>query len=688
MTKFRTDIEGLRAVAVLLVVLDHLKLPGFGGGFVGVDVFFVISGYLITGLLAHEFRERGSISILGFYARRARRILPAALTVIVAVVVAGDIVLNELQVAQIHHDAWWAVFFASNINFIRQATDYFTQNLSASSPLQHYWSLAVEEQFYLVWPALFLVVARLGSRALWRARVTAAITAIGVASLVWSVVATQQSTGGAYFSTFTRAWELALGALLAIATARTENLPRAAGEAASAIAVALLVAACVVIGGRTPFPGAIALLPTCAAALLILGGLAKEAPLPNRVLSLPPLRFVGRISYSVYLWHWPLVIFAVDLYPTESSTAWMRLLILLLTLVLATLSYYLVEQPGRRIGVRGRSDRTGGRRNLVAAACGACVVAAGFVGVAAVDRQSSPLLPVAPVAHTGPRGPRPVVLTAAGTAPRDPTYFNAIASWRKVIRRGLRLRQLPASLQPLAPHLSMAFPPPCVHHLHGLAPGECVVGNPHATQVAVLTGDSHAEMLRNAVWHAFNPKTWAIHLFAQDACGWAGSAESIVITATACAQHQTRTLARIRALHPDVLLLSERDVVAPFRSRADIAASLKALTRTAKETIVIGHTPTPQLWATCLVGNDISRCFATLNATFRRGMRTEQRLATQAHAAFVDTSAWVCVHGICPPVIAGVPAYAVTTHIGPEFQFKLVPVVRALLVSLGVNAKS
>jgi peptidoglycan/LPS O-acetylase OafA/YrhL len=680
--KFRTDIEGLRAVAVLLVVLDHLKLPGFGGGFIGVDVFFVISGYLITGLLAHEFRARRSISILGFYARRARRILPAALTVIVAVVVAGNLVLNELQVAQIHHDAWWAVFFASNINFIREATDYFTQNLSASSPLQHYWSLAVEEQFYLVWPALFLVVARLGSPALWRARVAAAIAAIGAGSLVWSIVATQQSAGGAYFSTFTRAWELGLGALLAIAMTGREHVSRAVGRAASATAVALLVASCVVIDGTTPFPGAIALLPVCAAALLILGGMAKEAPLPNRALSLPPFRFVGRISYSVYLWHWPLVIFAADLYPTESATAWMRLLILLLTFVLATLSYYLVEQPGRRIGV-GRARPRG--RNLAAAACGACLVAAGFVGVAAVDRQSSPL-PVAPVAaSTGPPGPRPVVLTAAGTAPRDPTYFNAVHAWRKVIRRGLRLRQLPASLQPLAPHLSMAFPPPCAHHLRGLAPGECVVGNPHATQVAVLTGDSHAEMFRNAVWHAFDPKTWAIHLFAQDACGWAGGAESYVITPAACAQHQARTLARIRALRPDVLLLSERDVVMPFRSRADIAASLKALTRAAKETIVIGHTPTPQLWATCLVGSDISRCFATLDGTFRRDMRIEERLATHAHAAFVDTSAWVCVRAACPPVIAGVPAYAVTTHIGPEFQFKLVPIVRALLVSLGAN---
>src|SRR4051795_11077464 len=156
MIRFRRDVEGLRGVAVLLVVLDHLDVPGFDAGFVGVDVFFVVSGYLITSLLAAEYAQkaerrggRGSISIAGFYARRARRILPAALTAAVAVVVAAGVLLNELRVAQIRHDAVWAVLFGSNVNSIRQTTDYFDHGLVAASPFQHYWSLAVEEQFYL-----------------------------------------------------------------------------------------------------------------------------------------------------------------------------------------------------------------------------------------------------------------------------------------------------------------------------------------------------------------------------------------------------------------------------------------------------------------------------------------------------------------------------------------------------------
>jgi peptidoglycan/LPS O-acetylase OafA/YrhL len=705
MIRFRADVEGLRAVAVLLVVLDHLAVPGFHGGFFGVDVFFVISGYLITSLLAAEYGKkaeahgRGSISILGFYARRARRILPAALTVILAVVVAGGVLLNELRIAQIRHDAVWAVIFGSNVNFIRQATDYVGQGFVDSSPFQHYWSLAVEEQFYLVWPLLFLLFARLtffGAAARWRARVATAAATIGAGSLAWSVVATEHRPAAAYFSTFTRAWELALGALIGIASTSATQLPRPLARAASATGVALFVAACAVIGDTTPFPGAAALLPTSATALLIVGGLNVRAPLPNRALSVAPLRFVGRISYSVYLWHWPLIVFAAALYPALSETPQMRLLILLTTLAVATLSFYLVERPGRLIGVHARSDRVRARarwrgRNLVTATFGACVLIAAFVGFLspiARERATAVRFDAGTILHSASR-PSPVVITLARTASRDTTYARTVRAWQRVIRAGLSLRQLPRSLQPLSPHLSAAFPPPCIRGLPGVPIAECVVGNPAATHVAVLNGDSHAEMLRNSVWRAFNPKTWSIHIFARDGCGWAGSLERGPLSATTCTRLQAEALRRIRALRPDVLLLSEHLVVAPFRSRADIASSLAAFRRAAAKTIVIGHTPLPQPWDSCLVGVDITRCFTTLDATFRSDRSVEQQLATRAGATFVDTSAWLCVRAgaqtVCPPVIAGVPAFKDDTHISAEYQLKLIPIVRALLRSAGVT---
>jgi peptidoglycan/LPS O-acetylase OafA/YrhL len=696
MIRFRGDVEGLRAVAVLLVVLNHLEVPGFGGGFFGVDVFFVISGYLITSLLAAEYAKKvevrggqGSISIPGFYARRARRILPAALTVIVAVVVAGDLVLNELRVAQIHHDAFWALFFGSNVNFIRQATDYFGAASVASSPFQHYWSLAVEEQFYLVWPLLFLLVARLtcfGAAVRWRARVATTAALIGAGSLAWSVVATAHRPGAAYFSTFTRAWELALGALIGIATTRATRLPRPLARTASAAAVGLFLAACAVIGSTTPFPGAAALLPTAATALLIVGGLTDRVPLPNRALCLAPLRFLGRISYSIYLWHWPLVVFAAALYPTMSKTAQMRLLILVITVAVATLSFYLVEQPGRRIGANARHARDRWRgMNLAAATVGACVLVASFVGLLSVaDREGSPLPPIVQTASRS----SPVTMTIGWRLTRETIYVRKVRAWQRVIRAGLRLRKLAESLRPLSPHLSAAFPPPCIRGLRGVSSAECVVGNPAAAHVAVLNGDSHAEMLRNAVWRAFNPKTWSIHIFARDGCGWAGSLERGPLSASTCRRLQVEALRRIRTLRPDVLLLSEHLVVTPYRSRADIPSSLAAFTHAAAKTIVLGHTPLPQPWSSCLVGVDLTRCFTALDATFRSDRSVEQQLAARAGATFVDTSAWLCVRAgaqtVCPPVIAGVPAFKDDTHISAEYQLKLVPIVRALLLSSGV----
>jgi peptidoglycan/LPS O-acetylase OafA/YrhL len=698
--RFRGDVEGLRAVAVLLVVLDHLEVRGFRAGFFGVDVFFVISGYLITSLLAVEFAKqaaasgRGSISLVGFYARRARRILPAALVVIVAVLVAGGELLNELRVAQIRHDAVWAVLFGSNVNFMRQATDYFAQGSVDTSPFQHYWSLAVEEQFYLVWPALFLLVARLtllGGRARWRARVALGVCTIGAASLAWSIVAAERGSAGAYFSTFGRAWELALGALIGVAATAATRLPRPIARTASATGVALFVAACAVIDPTTPFPGATALLPTVATALLILGGLTERIPLPNRALCLAPLRFLGRISYSVYLWHWPLVVFASALYPTTIKTAQIRLVTLLLTFVLATLSFYLVERPGKQIGVRGRRERVPARRpwrggTLATTTFGACVVAAMFVGLfSAIAPERSNAVPIQDALLSLPRtAPSPAV---GHPTARDETYARTLRAWQRVIRAGLSVRQLPSSLRPLSPHLARAFPPPCIRSLPGVSADECVVGNPAAAHVAVLTGDSHAEMLRNAVWRAFDPRRWSIHIFARNGCGWAGAANGTV-SATACARLQAEALRRIRRLHPDVLLLSEHRVVTTFRSRADIASALAAFTRAASKTIVLGHTPLPRSWSACLMGADISGCFAMLDVTFWEDLKVERRLASGAGARFVDTSAWLCTpagsHIVCPPVIDGVPVFKDDSHVGAEYQLKLIPVVRALLLSTGV----
>ncbi|MEI6403302.1 MAG: acyltransferase, partial [Actinomycetota bacterium] len=366
--KFRRDIEGLRAVAVLMVVFSHLGFPGFASGFVGVDVFFVISGYLITSLLAKEYRRRaeasasgrGRISIVGFYRRRVLRILPAALTTIAVVLLAGKLLLNRIAFIKLQSEALWATFFGTNIQLIQQATDYFRVNV-AQSPLQNFWSLAVEEQFYVVWPLVFLGVALIAGRRRdgsgWLVAVRAAVVVIGLASLAWSIRSAQIDPAAGYFSTFARAWQLALGAFIALTPAIAVRMKGKVASVSGLLGLGLLALALVVCGAEQGYPGWIALVPTGGAALLICAGLSETGRNPaGRLLSLRLPRAIGRISYSLYLWHWPLIIFAGVLYGKASTTAGARVGLLALSFVVATVSYFAIERPFIRLAHRPKES--------------------------------------------------------------------------------------------------------------------------------------------------------------------------------------------------------------------------------------------------------------------------------------------------------------------------------------------
>jgi peptidoglycan/LPS O-acetylase OafA/YrhL len=342
---FRPDIQGLRALAVILVVLDHAGIGPFHGGFIGVDVFFVISGFLITGLLLAEADRRGRVSLLDFYARRAKRILPAATLVLAATVVAGYFVLSGIQAIRLFKDTIWATFFAANLKFARDETDYFAQD-DAIPPIQHYWSLAVEEQFYLVWPLIvLLLVALFRSRGRARRAVVLAIAAISLVSFAWAVHVVADSPRGAYFSTPARAWELGLGAATAAAALRIRRLPPSVLAAASWAGAALVGAAALTFTGDTRVPGPPALLPVLGTALLLGGGTAAAGWGPQRFLAVRPMRWIGDRSYSFYLWHWPALILVGEVWRTPEG--WTGVLVSVLALGLADLSYRYVENPFR-----------------------------------------------------------------------------------------------------------------------------------------------------------------------------------------------------------------------------------------------------------------------------------------------------------------------------------------------------
>jgi peptidoglycan/LPS O-acetylase OafA/YrhL len=369
---FRPDIEGLRAIAVLVVVLQHGGVTQMPGGYVGVDVFFVLSGFLITGLLLRDHERLGRVNLPEFYARRVRRILPACTLVLVATVAAAFLLLGTNRAVRVAADGQWSAIFAGNIRQIEVGSNYLSARLPPS-PLQHLWSLAVEEQFYLVWPALFslalLATGRAG-RLRWagaagragyadasrtpgvhtpRPRVSLACVLVSViaASLVWSVWQTAQEETVAYFSPLTRAWELAAGALLAVCTPVLLRAPTRLGLAASGLGFVAIVSAVLAFDSDTPVPGYAMTLPVVGTFLVIAGGTIAPARGLEHVLASRVLQWIGKRSYAWYLWHWPVLVIAAA-WAGHPLTVLENTGLLLLALCAAAIAFAFVEHPIHR----------------------------------------------------------------------------------------------------------------------------------------------------------------------------------------------------------------------------------------------------------------------------------------------------------------------------------------------------
>ncbi|HEY9564510.1 MAG TPA: acyltransferase [Nocardioides sp.] len=389
--KLRGDIEGLRAIAVGTVLLYHIGVPTVSGGYIGVDIFFVISGFLITALLIREGEKTGRISILSFYARRARRLLPAATVVLIFTAIAGWLVMPESSHGDLATDVASATAYVVNWALAFRAVDYLAED-AAVSPLQHYWSLSVEEQYYVIWPLMIMlglfVARRLGVRA--KPLLFGTIGVVAAASLAYSVYFTEANPAKAYFFTTTRVWELAIGSLLAFAvvrlrigiTARAANIMAAAG-------LALIVYGTFFLDSATPWPSAWALVPTVGAALIIGAGCRTEDTVVGRLLSLRPMTWLGGISYSVYLWHWPLLVLAEVQWPEIGLPA--KLGIGALSIILALGSRHLIEDPVRFHPVMAR-------RAGVALATGGAMMATSFAAAAMINSTVPELDLDAPVA--------------------------------------------------------------------------------------------------------------------------------------------------------------------------------------------------------------------------------------------------------------------------------------------------
>lgn len=334
--KFRPEIEGLRAIAVVSVLVFHAGL--IGNGFIGVDIFFVISGFLIGGQLFRELEETGRIDFWQFAVRRFRRLMPNALLVVAVSFVAGLFLLNPIKWEQLAGDATAAIANVVNFGFADRETDYFAEG-SEKNPLLHYWSLSVEEQFYLL--IALMILACLKLRRLPTPQTI--VLAVTILSFLGSITVGQANPEGSFYLTHYRIWEMGIGVLLAIHWDKLLSIVKNKAQFLFPFGVAILLVTVCFPGSWTPWPSGLALLPTFATALVIL--CASPAHLGHRLLANTVMEWLGSRSYSLYLWHWPILVYGAIVFP-EHEAVWLPCLVL--AFVLAELAYRFVEQPARK----------------------------------------------------------------------------------------------------------------------------------------------------------------------------------------------------------------------------------------------------------------------------------------------------------------------------------------------------
>ena len=497
---FRPDVEGLRAVAVLLVLAYHAGLPLVSGGFVGVDVFFVISGFLITGLVLREIDTTGRLRLGRFYARRIKRLLPATAVVLAATAALTVVLLPPLRWPAIAGDIVASATYVVNWHLASESVDYLAAE-DAPSPVQHFWSLAVEEQFYLLWPVLILGLLwwhrrRRGTPSL-RRTMMAGLAIVAVPSFVWSLHLTAVSPGAAYFVSTTRAWELAAGAALAIGARRLERLGSLdrAGWVAGALAWAGLAAigwAALTYDATTAFPGVAALAPVLGTTAVIAAGVLTAHTSAGRLLGTAPMRWVGGLSYSLYLWHWPLLMVASAVWGTLSPTQ--GTLVVTAAFLPAWLTYRLVEAPIHHARVLAARP---GRAVAVGVLATATALVAALITVRAVPDYASAdeAAPGAAVLSPDPSG--------------DPD--------------GIPVDQVPAlTPDPLEvpednPDI---YPDGCQQNAQDADLASCAYGDLDSGRVIALAGDSHAAQWQPALEELGDRYGWRIETYTKSSCGF------------------------------------------------------------------------------------------------------------------------------------------------------------------------
>jgi peptidoglycan/LPS O-acetylase OafA/YrhL len=636
-----------------LVIFFHAGLSFVGGGYVGVDVFFVISGFVITGVLLRERSSRDKTSIVGFYGRRCRRILPAASLVIIATIALSYAWVGALSGYRTATDGRWAAIFLVNFHFAAEGTNYLASQQLAS-PLQNFWSLSVEEQFYLVYPALFMVLAALRTRVTLSARLALGLVLVILCSFALSVVQTTSNPTVAFFSPFTRAWELALGGLVAVGSRWITRIPVRAAAAMTWLGLGAIVAAAVSFNSQTTYPGALVAIPVVGAAMIVAGGVVTPPPHGvESLLRLAPFGWLGDRSYSLYLWHWPILIVAAESQGKASLPFLQNVPLLAPTLFVSVASYALVENPIRH-------SRLLSRTRWASIALGVGLMALTVVVATVVLRSE------------------PTVVAAASS--RDKVTPGTDAEVSKLVAASTQIQRLPAGLSPSLGAVDFGWPPfSCSPAADAVTESpSCVFGDPLGSHSMVLYGDSHALMWFEAVDEIAIRAHWRLFILGHDYCkadtyppGSSASDDAIIRT---CSRWQRFAEHRIRQIAPNLVIVTQeyKSPATPAQWQQGLKETLEAIAGPSTRLVVLGNIPIVNVSPPdCLAEHPdaVQTCSGSPLSDWSDN-RAEQRAVRAVGGRYISVTPWFC-STTCSAVIGRYQVYSDRLHVNATYTLYL-----------------
>lgn len=615
-----TQIQGLRALAAILVTLFHAKWVS--GGFIGVDIFYVISGFLITGLLLREIDRSGTINFKEFYSRRFKRLLPTSFFVLAITAVVSWMLIPATMRTSLGRDVIAASLYVSNYLFAWWQADY--QNLDATpSPVIHYWSLAVEEQFYLVWPLLILLFFTLSKYLKNRMVLTYLVATITLASFIFSIYQTENSPIWAFYSLPTRAWELGLGALLVLVP------PFKTRKFIGLIGFVLLIISAFLFNESTPFPGLNAALPVIGTVLLI-ATINSWPPFLNDVANSRISQWLGEISYPLYLWHWPLLVLP-STYIARPLEVYERLLAIAATILLADLTHRFIEEPYR-------------------------------------NKKILPLLVYKKAAYvTGISVFMGAVIMFTNSDKIDISGIKGAVS----------LAQIKARPQ--------IYDDGCHANYAQTKSGKCEYGKLDSDKTMVLYGDSHAAQWFPALIEIANRSGYKLISLTKSACPSVETVrrDQGGFKMSRCVQWRENTIKRIQDIEPDVLIMSSFQYFAQppqFNDRTQWwnegqRKLLNQVKNSSPHLIYITDTPHPT--------RDIPACLSNYSITECNTSERSKNLSIPGFKV-IDPNPWLCSN-VCPAVKDGVVAYRDASHISVDISLALIPRLTQALRDQGIN---